>query len=328
MKSIRYTRFGAPEEVLEIAHIETPEPSADEVRIRLEAAPVHLADLKHIRGLPWFDQYAPPHTPGYEGVGRVSALGARVTSRHIGERVFFPIRFGAWQEEVVAPAELLWSAPETVSAQQLALVPINFSTAYLMLRHIVKLEAGDWVVQNAANSNVGYYLIRLCQRWGLRTVNIVRREEHLAQLRNAGGDLNLVDGADLTERVRQFLDGGRLRLAIDAIAGDAPTRLGGCLDTGGIIANYGTLSGEPCRIPGEMLFLKDLTLQGFFTARALQQIGPEGATAMRNEISRCLIEQPPAAPIAGIYRLDQVREAVVHAARTGAERPGKIVLIP
>ena len=49
-------------------------------------------------------------------------------------------------------------------------MPINFSTAWLMLREIVRLEPGDWVMQNAANSNVGYYLVRLCRRWGLRTI--------------------------------------------------------------------------------------------------------------------------------------------------------------
>jgi NADPH:quinone reductase-like Zn-dependent oxidoreductase len=198
-----------------------------------------------------------------------------------------------------------------------------------MLRYLVPLAPGDWVIQNAANSNVGYYLIRLCRRWGLRSINVVRRAEHLPQLERIGGDLNLIDGEDLAERVRPALQGARLRLAIDAIASDAPTRLGRCFGPdGGVVANYGILSGEPCRIPGEMLFLGDVTLMGFYAARTLQQIGVAKASAMTEEIGRCLVEDPPQAPIAATYRLQQAREAVTHAGRVGMERPGKIVLIP
>lgn len=329
MKAIRYTRFGEPTEVLELFELPRPEPGLGEVRIRLEASPCHIADLKHIHGRPWFDQYRPPHVPGYEGVGRISALGAGVTQWREGDRVFLPVRFGAWQEESLAEAAGLWRAPEGMDAAQLALVPINFSTAWLMLREIVRLEPGDWVLQNAANSNVGYYLIRLCRRWGLRSVNVVRRAELLPGLAAIGGDLNLVDGDDLHERVHAGLGAGRLRLAIDAIAGDAPTRLGRCFGAeGGTIASYGLLSGEPCRIPQEMLMLGAVTLTGFFAARTLRQIGPQSVEAMRADILRLLAEDPPRAPIAGIYRFADVHAAVAHEARTGAARAGKIVLVP
>jgi trans-2-enoyl-CoA reductase len=328
MKAIQYFRHGAPDEVLQVTDVVTPHPSAGEVRIRLEASPVHLADLKHIRGEPWFDQFPPPQVPGYEGVGRISAVGDDVEPELVGRRVFLPIGFGAWQEERLAPAQSLWFAPQSLAAEQLALIPINFSTAWLLLRSVLSLQAGDWVLQNAASSNVGYYLIRLCRRRGLRTINVVRRAQHLDHLYRAGGDINLLDGDDLASRVRASLGGGRLRLAIDAIAGDATTRLGHCLDTGGVIVNYGTLSAQPCRVPGEMLFLNDITLRGFFTARASQQLGADALQAMRHDIAACLIDDPPQAPIAACYRFDQVAQAVRHASLAGAERAGKIVLLP
>lgn len=333
MKIVRYRRFGVPEEVVDVEDAPVPEPGAGEVRIRLEAAPVHIADLKHIRGLPWFDQYKPPYTPGYEGVGRISAVGSGVPPERIGQRVFLPVRFGSWAEEVVAPNQGLWPAPEGVAAEQLALVPINFSTAWLLLRHPTPLregllQPGDWVIQNAANSNVGYYLIRLCRQWGLHSVNVVRRPEPLASLAEAGGDLNLVDGDDLAERVRAVVPRGRLKLAIDAIAGDATTRLGRCFGSdGGIIASYGLLSGEPCKLPPEMLMLDDVTLTGFFAARTIQQLGLHAAAAMQSDINALLVAHPPDAPIAAIYALDDVRAAVAHAGRTGADREGKIVLV-
>ncbi len=327
MKVIRYRSFGVPEQVLEVEDEPVPAPGRGEVRIHLEAAPVHLADLKHIHGYPWFDQYKPPFTPGYEGVGRISAVGAGVEGFREGDRVFLPVRFGAWTEETIADAAGLWRAPEGVAAEQLALVPINYSTAYLLLRNVTALAEGDWILQNAANSNVGYYLIRLCRQWGLHTVNVVRRPELLRQLEQAGGDLNLLDGDDLAERVRAVVPAKRLKLAIDAIAGDATTRVGRCFGAdGGLIASYGLLSGEPCKIPPEMLMLDNVTLTGFYAARTAQQIGAAAVMQMQADINRLLVADPPAVPIAAIYALTDVRQAVAHAARSGADRGGKVVL--
>jgi mitochondrial enoyl-[acyl-carrier protein] reductase / trans-2-enoyl-CoA reductase len=328
MKVIRYFEFGSPEDVLRVVEEPVPQPGAGEVRIRLEASPVHLADLKHIRGLPWFDQYKPPHVPGYEGVGRISAVGQGVQGVKEGDRVFLPVRFGAWSEEIVANAQGLWRAPEGIPAEQLALIPINFSTAYLLLRHVVPLVPGDWVMQNAANSNVGYYLIRLCRQWGLSTVNVVRRPELLAGLDGIGGTLNLVDGDDLAERVQAVVPRGGRKLAIDAIAGDAPTRLGRCFGgVGGTVVSYGLLSGEPCRIPPEMLMLDAVTLTGFFAARTLEQLGAAAVEDIQGYIRQLLEADPPNAPIAGRYPLEQVHSAVRHAAQVGAGREGKIVLM-
>jgi hypothetical protein len=77
-----------------------------------------------------------------------------------------------------------------------------------------------------------------------------------------------------------------------------------------------------------MLFLDDVTLTGFYAARTLRRIGTAKAAAMQEDIVRCLVEDPPQAPLAGTYRLADAGEAVAHAARVGMDRPGKIVLVP
>lgn len=329
MKAVVYRSFGAPHEVLAVEDAPPLEPAPDEVVVGLEAAPIHLADLKQIQALPWFDQYTPPRSPGYEGVGRIAKLGSAVDGYRAGDRVFLPVRFGAWREEAVAKATELWRAPEHVAAEQLALVPINLSTAWLLLEGVVPLQPGDWIIQNAANSNVGHYVIKLARRRGCRTINVVRREALLPQLAAAGGDLNLLDGDDLAERVHAAIGEARPRLAIDAVAGSATMRLASCHGReGGVVVTYGLLSGEPCRIPPEMLMFGGITLTGFMMFRTAQQVGPARMQEMREELNRFLVEEPPQARIAAIYRFAQVREAVTHAARSGAERDGKIILIP
>lgn len=329
MRQVQYTRFGEPTEVLEVVEAAVPEPGPGQVAITLEAAPVHLADLKHIQGLPWFDGYRPPQVPGYEGVGRVSRLGQGVSGWSVGDRVFLPVSFGAWRDVSIVPAADLWRAPEHIDAAQLALLPINLTTAWLMLDAIVTLKPGDWVMQNAANSNVGYYIIRLARRLGVKTVNVVRSQERVADLAAAGGDVNLVDGPDLAARVRGAIGDGAVRLAFDAVAGDATERLAACLgEAGGTVAVYGLLSGQPCAVAPERLMFADVRVVGFYTARTLVDLTPDQHREMRQSLERYLHDDPPHSPIAGIYPFDRVREAVAHAARTQHDRVGKIILTP
>ena len=74
---------------------------------------------------------------------------------------------------------------------------VNPATAYLMLHDYVAAKAGNWVIQNAANSGVGHCLIRLARQVGVRTINVVRRESLVAPLKAYGADVVLVDGPDL-----------------------------------------------------------------------------------------------------------------------------------
>jgi len=49
------------------------------------------------------------------------------------------------------------------------------------------------VVQNSANSGVGRSLIAIAKARGWRTINFIRRQEFLKELKAAGGDIVLVD---------------------------------------------------------------------------------------------------------------------------------------
>ena len=82
------------------------------------------------------------------------------------------------------------------------MLTVNPPTASLMLSEFMPMAAGDWVIQNVANSGVGSYVMQLAKRRGLRTVNLVRRELAVAATKAEGGDIVLVDGEGLTDRVK------------------------------------------------------------------------------------------------------------------------------
>lgn len=326
MKVAQYSRYGTPAEVVTLVDQNTGEPGSGELVIDVEAAPVHIADLKNLAGEPGF-QLPLPATPGYEGIGRISTIGSGVTDSKTGDRVFLPLGCGAWREQIRVATADVFPAPEG-DAVQLSLLPINAPTAELMLRDFGDLKAGDWVIQNAANSNCGLYLIKLANMRGIKTVNVVRRESLIDELKSYGADVVLVDEPDLAARVKEETGGADIRLGIDAVCGDATARIGECLVDGGTILAYGLLSGEPCKIPSAMLFFRDIRLRGFFMSRQLLKRSRAEQLEIYAGLANLIADGTLRARIAGTYPLDDVAAAVAHAGRIGDERPGKIILLP
>ncbi len=59
MKVVQYTSYGPPSEVVTLVEQDTGEPGPGELVIDIEAAPVHIADLKNLTGEPGFQAPLP-----------------------------------------------------------------------------------------------------------------------------------------------------------------------------------------------------------------------------------------------------------------------------
>jgi len=267
-----------------------------------------------------------PAVGGNEGVGRVAALGDGVTSVAVGQRVLLPIGSGTWASHLVAPAAGLIPLPPIGDPLQLAMMAVNPPTASLLLSDFVTLAPGDWVIQNAANSGVGEYVIQLAKRRGFRTVNVVRRQDAIAPLQAVGGDVVLVDGPDLEKRVADATGHAKIRLGFDCVGGSATDRIARSLAIGGTVVNYGALSGEACKIaPGSFVF-RDVTLRGFWLAFWFRNASPEQQRAVFGEIASLIATGALSASVHATYPLSQIKDAVAAASAGG--RNGKILLVP
>jgi trans-2-enoyl-CoA reductase len=238
MLAAQLSAFGRPDEVIEL--VEQPDPGAPgpgEAIVDAELFPINPADVLNLDGRYGATPPKLPMTPGAEGVGRVTAAGEGVSHVKMGDRVLLPGP-GTWRARVKAPAKMLFALPSNIDPRQLAMLRVNPPTAYRMLHDFVAPRSGRWVIQNAANSGVGHCLIRLAREAGMKSVNVVRRQELVAPLRAFGADVVLVDGPDLDQRVRAAIGGGGLPLAIDAVGGIGTQRLARCVDDGGTVVNY------------------------------------------------------------------------------------------
>lgn len=330
MRALHHIAYGDPAEAVRLVTLPDPTPEPHEVVIRMEAAAVHLADIKKFTGEPGFRNVSFPNIPGYEGIGRIVAVGRNVSAFKVGDRVFPWWGASTFAELVCTPADKVMPAPEG-DAVQLSLLLINGMTAVVLLEDYVPVKAGDWVLQNGANSSCGRYAIVLAKEKGVKTCNIVRRPEVVDELKALGADAVVLDSDnadELAARVNAATNNADIKLGLDMVAGPATNRMAHCLATGGIVVNYGFISGKPSEIHFNSLFWKDIKLVGMSTSRGLAKRSMDELRRIYAKLAGMIASGDMRAAIAGTYTLDQYADAFRHATQTGAARDGKVILLP
>ena len=318
MRAIHLTAFGNPAQGLEFVQIREPAaPSRGQALIGVEFSPIDLSDLLVVSGAYPF-RPSLPSVIGNEGVGRILAVGPGVDNVAVGDRVLTPLYGLAWAERIVVPAEGLFALPADVDPQQLAMLTINPPTAGLLLSEFVDLAAGDWVVQNAANSGVGRAVIAFAKARGFKTINLVRRTELIDELKALGGDLVIVDAPEGLNLAKDTLGAAAPRLAIDGVGGPSAATLINLLGRDGTLVAYAALGKAPIVISAMALIFKRISVRGFFLsdpehAAKIAPLAVEAAELLRSGRLH--------APVAATYPLSAIKDAVAH-----VQRGGKVLL--
>ena len=325
MKRIDITAYGAPEEVAHCVDVpDVGEPAAGEVVFDILAFPINPADISFCRG--GYRLRPPlPATPGAEGVGRVMAVGNGVSHIKPGDLVINMQREN-WAQRRRVSAEDAIPIPSGLDLAQAAMLRINPPTALLLLEDHAVLKPGDWVIQNVANSAVGRHVIVLAKARGVRTVNVVRRDDVTAELRDLGADVVLKDGPDLAEHARAAAGGAPIRLGIDAVSGDACKRIGDCVAEGGVVVSYGSMSGQDPIMSRAAVNMRGVNLTGFNLGRGLAKRSHEQVRAIYADLATKVRDGVLKAPIDAFYPIEEIRSALIRAQEGG--RHGKVLVLP
>ncbi len=325
MKQVLIDSYGPPWEVARCAEVpDVGEPGPDEVVFDVLAFPINPADMSFCRG--GYRLKPPlPATPGAECVGRVVAVGAAV--RHVtqGDLVINLQRENWTQRRRVKGDDAIPLLPG-IDLKQAAMVRINPPTAQLLLSDFVELKAGDWVIQNVANSAVGRLLIVLAKQRGLRTINVVRRADLAGELKALGADIVIVDGDDLAARIAAVTDNAKIKLGVEAIGGAATGRLVDSVATDATVVHYGSMSGEDPRIARSNFVYRGVHLTGFMLGRGLAKRSPEKIRAIYADLAGQVMAGTLSAPVDTVYPIEKIKEALAHADKGG--RNGKILVSP
>lgn len=324
MKFVQHDEIGNPALVLRVMDAPARPLAAGEARVKVLATPIHPSNLLQIAG-----QYgtppALPAIPGAEGIGRVIETAPDVTNLKVGGRVMLA-GGSTWREEIVASASAFVPLPDVGDVEQMSMLTVNPLTAHLILSQFVDLKPGDWVLQSAANSAVGEYIVQLARQRGLKTVNLVRREALAPELTALGADVVLTDGPDLAARIALATGGAAISLAIDAVGGEIFSRMVESLATGGTIVTYGSLSRQPPVLNSIAIIFNDVRVRGFWLSRWFTTASAQEKQAAYGQVIPLVASGALKAKIDSRFSLDDIAAAVTRAAEGG--RSGKVLLIP
>src|ERR1700686_5023682 len=233
MKAIHLTAYGNPAQNLKMVEVSEPNaPSANEALVRMEYAPIDYSDLLLANGV-YFLNPRLPSVIGGEGAGIVDAIGPGVTNVKVGDRVTIPFGTFPWAEKVLAPAHGLFVVPPSVDAKTASMLNINPTTAVLLLDEFSKLKPKDWIVLNAANSQIARCLIAVAKSRDLNVIGIVRRSELIPEIEKLGVDFVGVESPELSKQIQIATGGMPISLGLDAVGGPATATMASVLSPGG-----------------------------------------------------------------------------------------------
>lgn len=309
MKAIQLTAYGDPSKNLQYTEVPEPgAPQAGDVIIRMEYSPIDPSDLLLAKGI-YAVRPELPAVVGGQGTGIVEEVGAGVTNVKKGDRVSLPFGTYAWAEKVKAPASELFIIPEELDVHQAAMISINPPTAILLLDEFVTLSAGEWIVLNAANSSVGNTIIAVAKSRGIKTLAIVRRDDAVETALKAGADIVLVESETVFEEAKIATENANIRLGLDAVGGEASGTIARILGLDSHFVTYAILSFQPMVINAVDIIFKRITLHGFWMF--LPQYLPK-LHKTKEEAARLIADGSMNVPIAAIYPLDKIADAIAH----------------
>jgi len=197
---------------LALQNIEMPQPSADEVVIRIEAAPLNPSDLGVLfsaADLSTAVQFGTENNPiisadvpaqfmpslktrvgkatpvGNEGAGTVVAAGSSPAAQALMGKMVAVIGGGTYRQYHCANIKSCLVLKEGTTAKQGASSFVNPLTALTMVE-TMRAEGHKAIIHAAAASNLGQMLNRICIADGIDLINIVRKPEQETLLRDMG----------------------------------------------------------------------------------------------------------------------------------------------
>lgn len=228
MKAAVYDKYGPPE-VVQLADVPTPEPAANQLRIKIHATTVSSGDWR-IRSLNvplgfrtitrlFFGVFKPKRPIlGTEMAGEIDAAGKDVTRFRVGDRVFAfsgAMIMGGHAEYVcLAEDGRIALIPPSLSYAEAAALSFGGTTALHFFRK-ANLKNGDEVLINGASGSVGSAAVQLARHFGAHVTCVCSA---------ANADLVTSIGADevIDYQQQDFAKNGKQYDVIMDAVGNAP----------------------------------------------------------------------------------------------------------
>ena len=244
MRAVWYEAYGPAKEVLKFGELETPDPGAGEVRVRLHASGANPSDYKARLGsrgeMGW-----PRIIPHSDGAGVIESAGEGVDAARVGERVW--IFNGQWErpygtaaEFIVVPERQAVPLADSVDFAQGACLAIPAMTAHRALFLDGPIIGQTALVTGGAGA-VGRYGVQLAKWGGADVIATVSNEEKARIAREAGADhvVNYRE-EDTAERIMEITNGAGVDRICEVDFGENLEVTRKVLKGNGTVAAYGS----------------------------------------------------------------------------------------
>ena len=303
-----HSEFGKPQSVLQYQQSALQPLKQGEALIEMLYSNINPSDMGMIAGS-YGKLRELPATAGREGVGRIIEING-ASQLKVGDVVKMPESQGVWRSHAIAPTEELFQVPAELDPKQAATLFINPTTAIMLLESFVDLKPGDWIIQNAANSQVGLWVIQLASQRGIKTINVVRREGLESDLKKLGADHVIVDNKDYPKSIKELTGGAKPKLALNSVGGESVSNMIKTLEDGGICVTFGGMVSDPIRFPTRFLIFNDVQLRGFWMDKWMRTHSREDVDALYQKVYDCVTEHKIETPIEAIYPLKDFQSAL------------------
>lgn len=241
MQSMRQWQI-QPDKTLALVEVPRPNLGPEEVLVEVNAIGVNRADLLQVKGL-----YPAPAgfnsaVPGLEYAGVITALGERVQSRTVGERVMGLIPSGAYSEYLCVHELEALSIPDFMDFEQAASVPEAFLTAYRALFIEGQLQPGQYCLIRPASAGVGLAAVQLASTLGARPLGSSRSQDNLLIANSFGLLDQLHEDGQLGKQLLEKTGGQGVAVIMDMVGPDWNSLLSG-LRVEGRLVLVGVMGG-------------------------------------------------------------------------------------
>lgn len=286
----KYTQNGRAGSVLKLEKQALAPVKDNEVLVKMVMAPINPADINMIEGV-YPIHPSLPAIGGNEGVGQVIQVGKNVKGLSVNDMVI-PANpgFGTWRTHAVASESELIKVDKSVAPEYLACMAVNPCTALRLLEDFVKLDKGDVIIQNGANSTVGVAVMQMAAARGIKTINIIRDRpdypDMVEKLKAYGGyivDSEAYLGQPSFKRL--IADLPKPKLALNCTGGAVVTDMARLLEDGGSVVTYGAMARKPITMPSSLFIFKDIKLRGFWLSKWLETHSAAERDAMYSQVT-------------------------------------------
>jgi len=280
MKAVRLNELGGPEK-LHVEDIPDPKPAPGEILVNVKRAAINRRDVFITQGL--YPGIELPKTLGSDACGTVAAFGEGAKGPGQGTRVVIDPtmnwgddervwrrdggvlgmpREGTFAEYVVVPAQNVHAAPEHLSDEEAAAMPLAGLTAYRACFSRGEMTKDDVVLITGVGGGVQTFVLLYAKALGATAIVTSGSDEKLGRAKAMGADvcINYKTAENWSKAVRDASSGGPT-LVVDSVGGETLSKAIDIARSAARVVVYGGTTGD-AKIRPFSIFWKQLDIRG------------------------------------------------------------------